>query len=849
MCTLTGIGSVKKNQQGMLTWGGTAGTFVKGQSIHIRTKVSIGTMPKPQYPGADGMAIFVYDTAHWNGKMGDAGGGLGFVHMKGGIFAVGIDTWGEWSGVGKVAQTNSYMCSRTGNYHPDGDKIPPGAPYAVGDLRTGTVLYLNADIYLKTDNSICIAVMLDPSPGKGWVGSKYIYQGCTLKSKYTKVGVGISAACGSIADCDVHSLRAIDIPPQAKPQFRPALAGHPGNLPSLWKRDDKQQRSGPSSSSSSPPPRKHRDALDTVVDLGTTVDAVDEESARRIELLEAALCASDQRRREAEEESRRARELYDDTQRELDGAVAEIAALADRLRDKTCLESFNEATRRRTSQLLDEAQAQLARDAAASRARIAELEARRVEDSAASQTRIAQLEAELDGAVAQIAALNDRLRDMACLESFNEVTHRRTSQLLDEAEAQFARDIAVNRARIAELEARRVQDAAASQTRIARLEAELADVHRQRDAAEARSQRHAQLADQLRSELRSAAARATALAGRVDDGSQRIAELTAELARARGALDAAETARGAALAQRDEAVARVDQGQRLARRLCAKLCEMERALKAKATTSADSTAAARHPEGEALLALGPLHQLAAASRHCGILLCKGPQAHAKPAKPAKPGEQDENARPNFAFCRPASTNKASTIPVTDLIYTLDIDARFRDARQWLAREVVKLWVSRAGAYEAQMLDGIQLLTGSFDQTVRVHGLKLGSTIKVFRGHTSFVNDVCYAQSGAWVISGSSDGTVRIWDARSEDCLDVLRPVQFLANVLADRPDTPVISVALAEPIPSDSDLKCAQGLERVSLLLHEHLVCQCSDYSDCQAHSGGLQCGSHEHGL
>lgn len=35
-------------------------------------------------------------------------------------------------------------------------------------------------------------------------------------------------------------------------------------------------------------------------------------------------------------------------------------------------------------------------------------------------------------------------------------------------------------------------------------------------------------------------------------------------------------------------------------------------------------------------------------------------------------------------------------------------------------------------------------------TVRIHGLKSGKTLKIFRGHTSFVNDVIWGTNGKQV---------------------------------------------------------------------------------------------------
>lgn len=49
---------------------------------------------------------------------------------------------------------------------------------------------------------------------------------------------------------------------------------------------------------------------------------------------------------------------------------------------------------------------------------------------------------------------------------------------------------------------------------------------------------------------------------------------------------------------------------------------------------------------------------------------------------------------------------------------------------------------------------------------RVHGLKSGKMLKEFLGHTSYVNDALYSADGSQVVSAASDGTVRVWEAKS-----------------------------------------------------------------------------------
>ncbi|KAJ4458162.1 putative Smu-1 suppressor of mec-8 and unc-52 protein [Paratrimastix pyriformis] len=72
-------------------------------------------------------------------------------------------------------------------------------------------------------------------------------------------------------------------------------------------------------------------------------------------------------------------------------------------------------------------------------------------------------------------------------------------------------------------------------------------------------------------------------------------------------------------------------------------------------------------------------------------------------------------------------------------------------------------------------DGSHLLSGSFDKTIRVHGLKSGKLLKEYKGHQSFVNCLTYTSDGNRIVSGGSDGTVRIWDARTTECLITFKP--------------------------------------------------------------------------
>ncbi|GBG69530.1 hypothetical protein CBR_g4366 [Chara braunii] len=68
-------------------------------------------------------------------------------------------------------------------------------------------------------------------------------------------------------------------------------------------------------------------------------------------------------------------------------------------------------------------------------------------------------------------------------------------------------------------------------------------------------------------------------------------------------------------------------------------------------------------------------------------------------------------------------------------------------------------------------DGHHIVSASPDKTVRVWDAETGKQVKKMVEHSSFVNSCCPARRGPpLIVSGSDDGTAKLWDMRQRGCL-------------------------------------------------------------------------------
>ncbi|MEE0268135.1 MAG: TIR domain-containing protein [Bacteroidales bacterium] len=113
-------------------------------------------------------------------------------------------------------------------------------------------------------------------------------------------------------------------------------------------------------------------------------------------------------------------------------------------------------------------------------------------------------------------------------------------------------------------------------------------------------------------------------------------------------------------------------------------------------------------------------------------------------------------------------------------------------------------------------DGRRIISGSSDETIKIWDANTGQYLKTLEGHLDGVTSVAYSPDGTKIISGSDDGTIKIWDINTGQCLKTLEGHPGWVYSVAYSPDgAKIISASSDETIKIwDANTgECLQTLE------------------------------------
>ena len=89
-------------------------------------------------------------------------------------------------------------------------------------------------------------------------------------------------------------------------------------------------------------------------------------------------------------------------------------------------------------------------------------------------------------------------------------------------------------------------------------------------------------------------------------------------------------------------------------------------------------------------------------------------------------------------------------------------------------------------------DGNYLVSGSKDKTIKVWELDTGKVLRTIEGHKKIVNSVAVSNDGKYVVSGSNDKTVKVWDFISGELIYTFEGHKFYVLAIALSSDNKYI---------------------------------------------------------
>ena len=85
-------------------------------------------------------------------------------------------------------------------------------------------------------------------------------------------------------------------------------------------------------------------------------------------------------------------------------------------------------------------------------------------------------------------------------------------------------------------------------------------------------------------------------------------------------------------------------------------------------------------------------------------------------------------------------------------------------------------------------DGARIVSGSSDTSLRLWDASSGRCIRTLEGHSGGVTTCAFSPDGARIVSGGYDKSLRLWDANSGQCIRTLEGHSDIVTACAFSPD-------------------------------------------------------------
>ena len=71
------------------------------------------------------------------------------------------------------------------------------------------------------------------------------------------------------------------------------------------------------------------------------------------------------------------------------------------------------------------------------------------------------------------------------------------------------------------------------------------------------------------------------------------------------------------------------------------------------------------------------------------------------------------------------------------------------------------------------MDNKRIVSGSSDHSIKIWNAESGELINTLNGHTGSVNSVCFSSDNERIISGSGDRSIKIWNTATGQLIKTL----------------------------------------------------------------------------